>query len=89
MDNLTRDAVAAKKAGMTYGQWKAMQEPAPIVPAPRGVVIKTCEFCGTEFRYRNNRQRKYCSDECKIKMNYLQMRAKKMAAAMEDMQYGE
>ena len=26
MDNLAKDAAAAKAAGMSYGQWKAMQE---------------------------------------------------------------
>jgi hypothetical protein len=70
MDNLTRDAVAAKKAGMTYGKWKAMQDTGPIVTVPRGGMIRTCKFCGKEFRQYDKRQRLYCDDVCKYKQNY-------------------
>lgn len=65
MDRLSRDAAAAKAAGMSYGKWKALQpkyEPKPLKPKGRKEV--TCQFCGKVFYQSDNRHRKYCS-ECR------------------------
>ena len=66
VDNLASDAAKAKKAGLSYGQWKAMQKPVPIVPKPQTPgTRKICLYCGKEFFDKYNRNRKYCDDGCR------------------------
>lgn len=51
MDNLARNCMLAKQAGMSYGKWKALQ---PIVPYEKKEVIPEgwikCEYCGNPFK---------------------------------------
>ena len=58
-DNLSRDAAAARAAGMTYGKWKAMQEPVKIVPKKEKKPV--CLNCGAPL---TGQQKKYCCNEC-------------------------
>lgn len=47
MDNLAKDAAAALAAGMSYGKWKAMQDPVKIEePNPDEIPegYKICEW---------------------------------------------
>ena len=70
MDRLSRDAAAAKAAGMSYGKWKAMQLPDVVVQKkPKKLIEKTCQFCGKTFFQSDNRVRKYCSPECKYEVD--------------------
>ena len=65
MDNLTKDAIAAEKAGMSYGKWKA-QNPFTNPDNPnygRKTVLCTCKICGKEFEWIG-RRRVACSDAC-------------------------
>lgn len=70
--SLVEDAISARKAHMTYGQWK-MKQPVVIPPrkeqpllldrpwyqeSPR---IKFCAHCGRQFKGHNT---KYCSRKC-------------------------
>ena len=64
MDQLTKDAVAARKAGMTYGKYIAMTKPVNTVPEEEGY-RHTCAHCGVEFITRYRRLRKFCSDQCR------------------------
>ena len=72
MDNLARDAVAATKAGMSYGQWKAQHphtdpDKIPVVRHPKRVPngsLATCPVCGREFKVTKDRA-KFCSVECR------------------------
>lgn len=65
MDKLTADASNALKAGMSYGMYMAMKEPAKA-PTPEIVGFKyTCQQCGKEFIVNNRRTRKYCGDRCR------------------------
>lgn len=69
LDKLSRDAAAARAAGMTYGKWKALQPAQPATASeevrPTGKYEFTCAFCGKKF-YRSDRTpRKYCSDDCR------------------------
>lgn len=83
LDRLTRDAIAAQEAGMSYGQWKALhphtpeeddeqeEEPAPA-PAPIKLGpnqrLGTCAHCGKPFALGFKQQNKlYCSTDCRIK----------------------
>ena len=62
MDNLARNAMLAKQAGMSYGQWKALQ---PVVKFektnPEGWA--TCEYCGKLFRKTKNKR--FCDIGCR------------------------
>lgn len=63
MDNLARDSMLARKAGMTYGQWKALQPVRKIERTP-GERECVCEFCGKTFVKKTNQRRKYCDWSC-------------------------
>ena len=72
MDQLTLDCIAARKAGMTYGKWKALQ---PAVVPVAGVesepeevpkrAVRTCQVCGREVPTIMHGGVKYCSIDCK------------------------
>lgn len=64
MDQLTQDAVAAHKAGMSYGKYMATKNPPTIVRKPEDYK-HTCAFCGKEFYSKTKAVRKYCSDKCR------------------------
>ena len=66
MDKLSMDVHQAIAAGMSYGKWKAMQDPVKIQPKviPIGIETKKCAWCGVEFTGMDNKT-KYCSKMCK------------------------
>lgn len=68
LDKLAQDAIAAQKAGMSYGKWKAMQEPVVIKPKPLPGVVRmvVCRHCGKEFPVYHNKYKVYCSDQCRM-----------------------
>ena len=78
MDNLARDSIAAKTAGMSYGKWKALQENKPIKPRKEenydAEYKKTCEWCGVEFMFSRKTQR-FCSMRCYQKDYYQKRKA--------------
>lgn len=59
-NNLVKDAAEARKAGMSYGKWMAMQEPVKIEKKKKENV-PVCQHCG---RVLKGQQRKWCSSEC-------------------------
>ena len=69
MDKLAQDAAAAKAAGMSYGRWKAMQE--PVEPPKRKVkgTACICPRCGKTF-YQNGKKRIYCDSVCQREAAY-------------------
>jgi hypothetical protein len=65
MDNLTKDVIAAEKAGMSYGKWKATHpytNPDSENYGKKTVMCK-CKICGKEFEWVG-RKRVACSDAC-------------------------
>jgi hypothetical protein len=62
-DTLAMDAVEAKKAGMSYGRWKAMQM---VEEKPKGIPDGwlVCQYCGKPFKPKDKRPRKYCELFC-------------------------
>lgn len=64
MDNLSRNALLASQAGMSYGKWKALQE----IVVPEKKVLpegwRLCPLCGKEFTGRKNKR--HCSKECQL-----------------------
>ena len=71
LDNLTKDVLAAEKAGMSYGRWKALHpktkpEPKRKVTKEDGAkVYRNCRICGRRFEPQYPQQR-ICSDECRL-----------------------
>lgn len=67
-DRLSLDSAAAIKAGMSYGQWKALH---PHTEGESYKIAKKkqipCAFCGKLFDVAQNR--KYCSMECYYEKN--------------------
>ena len=63
MDNLAKDAAAALAAGMSYGKWKAMQDPVKIEREP-GLPTgwKRCRWCNEPFVAKPKQQ--YCGVYC-------------------------
>lgn len=64
MDNLARNAMLAKQAGLSYGKWKALQPIVPIVKKkeiPKG--WKTCEHCGKIFKTK--KAQRFCEVYCR------------------------
>jgi hypothetical protein len=64
MDNLSRNAMLARKSGMSYGQWKALHPntmKAEKIPDQRECV---CHYCGKTFFPKTNRPQKYCQYYC-------------------------
>ena len=68
MDRLARNAMLAKQANMSYGQWKALQSETPTEKpkedvAPEG--MRLCEECGKPFKARSNKR--FCEYACRQK----------------------
>lgn len=63
MDRLARNAMLARQAGMSYGKWKAMQQPVKVeeMPIPEG--WRKCEYCGEIFK--RTQGRRFCDLECR------------------------
>ena len=63
MDELSRDAMLAKQAGMSYGKWRALQPPEKekVKEIPNGMV--KCEICGKLFKKRGTKR--FCDTVCR------------------------
>lgn len=70
MDKLSQDAAKALACNMSYGKWKAMQEPTPIAPKaiPEGWAV--CKRCGRVFKPTIKRPQKYCDIICQTQAYY-------------------
>ena len=70
MDNLTATILAAQKAGMSYGQYVALNgtvnAPKPK-KKPKAVPTRKCKECGKVFQAIGHKSvALYCSAECQI-----------------------
>lgn len=78
MDNLARDCMLARKAGMSYGRWKAMQEPVK----PKKEVVpegwRKCKGCGTAFKPKKANN-VFCEIGCRTEYYYEKHRESKRA----------
>lgn len=63
MDNLAKEAVLARSAGMSYGKWKAMQNPTKI-EKKADPNERRCRNCGEIIVQKTNRSRFYCGAYC-------------------------
>lgn len=82
IDNLTLTAMAAKEAGMSYGQYVAKFGNTPdlsMKPAP-SPGDKVCPICGEVFYpARYSRNRIYCSPQCAFDAQLMRRRRKNNA----------
>lgn len=65
MDRLARNAMLAKQAGMSYGKWKAMQQPVKVEDKPLPEGWRKCEYCGEPFKGKQGK--KFCDIDCRRK----------------------
>lgn len=74
MDNLAKDAFLAKRAGMTYGKWKANN------PSTAGYKVelipdgwRKCECCGKPYKPARAMQ-KFCELSCRDEARAMRLR---------------
>lgn len=78
---VTEISIKAKEAGMSYGEYVNQmgggEKSAPIEePKQQNPNTKECPVCGGKFvTTRGNK--KYCSEECRIRAGYASTKAKK------------
>ena len=66
MDKLALENSQALAAGMSYGKWKAMQDPVKIVKkdvVPDG--WRVCEWCKKPFKPNKKVQQRFCEIYCR------------------------
>lgn len=71
MDKLAWENSQALAAGMSYGKWKAMQDPVKIVKkdgVPDGWSV--CEHCGKSFKPKTKRPQRFCDYNCQRQAYY-------------------
>jgi hypothetical protein len=68
MDNLTRNVLAAKNSGISYGKCKAMNPVTAKVKTTIDLDLKKCPICNKMFKTKNSKK-VYCSSECQNNMN--------------------
>lgn len=73
MDRLTKDSLAASKAGMSYGKWKALHPHTEHEEQDEGNV-RRCVVCGKRL---HGHQRFYCSHDCSKKQVSMKKREKR------------
>ena len=78
MDNLTMDAIAAERANMSYGKWKALHpntKPKEKKERNEGSKIyRKCVVCGKQFAV-SNLFKVVCSKECRAERERSHARA--------------
>lgn len=84
LDRLTRDAIAAQEAGMSYGKWKAQHPHTPdeddeeqeIIP---DAVVANCEYCGEKF-IQTRKTKRFCGATCQNRYNHEKRQREKKRA---------
>lgn len=76
MDGLSRNAMLARQASMSYGKWKALQ---PVVVPEKKLEVpegwQPCEECGK--RFKPGKGKRFCEEACRLKA-YQRKRAEYM-----------
>lgn len=64
-DRLTQENAMALAAGMSYGKWKALQNPT-VIEKPKEPEYGRCIHCGKAFDRPGSPQRKHCNEDCRL-----------------------
>lgn len=75
-DKLSQEVAQALACGMSYGKWKAMQQPVKIEKKPIPDGWKECKGCGKPFKPHDPRQ-KYCDTVCRSRINDIAFRERR------------
>ena len=75
MDNLAKDAMLARKAKMSYGRWKAMQDRPVVIEKKEEIPPgwRACRNCGKAFKPVQGNQQ-YCDIECQRRQQRIKKR---------------
>lgn len=69
VDKLAQDVSKAIAAGMSYGKWKAMQQPVKTENGiPEGWLV--CQHCGKAFKPKTKRGQRFCDYYCQQQAYY-------------------
>lgn len=79
MDKLSQEVAQALACGMSYGKWKAKQQPVQIVKKEIPDGYKECPHCGKVFVPSDVRQI-YCDPTCSVK-RYMEKNRERLKAA--------
>lgn len=78
MDNLTMNALAADRMGISYGIYKSIYPTTIEKKMDDGLTEKTCAYCSAKFRTKFA-NKKFCTQECCIRMQYERKKSKNEA----------
>ena len=65
MDQLTKDALAANEAGMTYGKYMLIKPKKDLAPQIADPDARFCVVCGKHIFAKDKFRRKVCGDDCR------------------------
>ena len=82
-DKLAQDAAAALAAGMSYGNWKAMQPRVEIEEPPIPDNLRICERCGKPFLLKTQKEKRFCEAGCQHEAQVERYQRKRREAARE------
>ena len=90
MDRLTQDCIAARKAGMTYGKWKALHPHTEVEEQelPKTGSQKLCKNCGSEIPVSYG-GKLYCGANCAAEARIASNRAYRQRKKERMMESGE
>lgn len=75
IDKLAQEVAMALAAGMSYGKWKAMQDPVKC-EKPKDCELVVCKYCGKQFKPKVKKRQIYCDIYCQKKAQYAARRKK-------------
>ena len=82
-DKLAQDVSKAIAAGMSYGKWKAMQQPVKVEKKiPEGWLV--CENCGKAFKPKTKKEQRFCDVICQKEAYRKKIRQQQKERSAED-----
>ena len=83
VDKLAQDVHQAIAAGMSYGRWKALQQPVKVEQGiPEGWLV--CANCGKAFKPKTKKKQSYCDVTCQKQAYEEKLRQQKIERRVLD-----
>lgn len=89
MDQLTKDALAANEAGMTYGKYMLIKPKKDLAPQIADPDARFCVVCGKQIFAKDKFRRKTCGDDCRTEWSRILARRRGRAKRAEKRGYGD